>query len=74
MINNLRESIQTYLTPERFERNIYLNSESSYIDYLAAKLVASKHIEPAFIELIKEREKMSVLLLIIQLHYLMQLK
>jgi lichenan operon transcriptional antiterminator len=59
LINNLRESIQTYLTPERFERNIYLNSESSYIDYLAAQLVTSKHIEPAFIELIKEREKMS---------------
>ncbi|GGC76023.1 BglG family transcription antiterminator [Enterococcus wangshanyuanii] len=59
LVNDLKESIGMYLTSERFERNVYLQSEHEYIDYLGGKLVESNHIDLSFIELIKEREKMS---------------
>lgn len=59
LVADLKESIGKYLTSERFERNVYLSSEYDYIDYLGSKLIKSQHIEPSFIELIKEREKMS---------------
>lgn len=59
LVADLKESIGKYLTSERFERNVYLSSEYDYIDYLGSKLIESQHIESSFIELIKEREKMS---------------
>nr|WP_086331843.1 PTS sugar transporter subunit IIA [Enterococcus sp. 4G2_DIV0659]OTO05825.1 hypothetical protein A5880_003000 [Enterococcus sp. 4G2_DIV0659] len=59
LLNTLKESVQTYLTPERFERNIYLKSPNLYIEHLGEQLVKKKYINPHFIDLIKEREKMS---------------
>ncbi|WP_086444045.1 BglG family transcription antiterminator [Candidatus Enterococcus lemimoniae] len=59
LLNALKESIQTYLTPERFQRNIYLKNPTEYIDYLGTQLVEHNFIDTHFIELINEREKMS---------------
>lgn len=59
VLNTLKKSIQTYLTPEHFKRNIYLDSPDDYIDYLGTQLVQTDYIEPSFIDLIKAREKMS---------------
>ena len=58
-LEELKKSIQTYLTPKRFKRNIYLENPTQYIDYLGTQLVEGSYIPPHFIELIKEREKMS---------------
>ncbi|ALS35715.1 lichenan operon transcriptional antiterminator [Enterococcus rotai] len=59
LLNSLKESIQTYLTPERFQRNIYLKNPTEYIDHLGTQLVEHNYIDTHFIELINEREKMS---------------
>lgn len=59
LLNTLKESIQTYLTPEGFQRNIYLKNPTEYIDYLGTQLVEHNYIDTHFIELINEREKMS---------------
>lgn len=59
LVKTLKESVQTYLTPEHFKRNIYLNSPSLYIEHLGRQLVEADYIDPHFIELIKDREKMS---------------
>ncbi|ALS01447.1 hypothetical protein ATZ33_08730 [Enterococcus silesiacus] len=59
LLETLKESVQTYLTPERFERNIYLKTPDLYIDHLGAQLIEKKYIDAHFIDLIKEREKMS---------------
>ncbi|WP_025872831.1 PTS sugar transporter subunit IIA [Enterococcus crotali] len=58
-MKSLKESVQTYLTPKRFERNIYLKTPDLYIDHLGAQLVEKNYIDAHFIDLIKEREKMS---------------
>lgn len=59
LLKTLKKSVQTYLTPDRFERNIYLNSPDLYIEHLGRQLIEADYIDPDFIELIKEREKMS---------------
>lgn len=59
LLETLKESIQAYLTPERFERNIYLKNPNSYIEHLGAQLIEHQYIDAHFIDLIKEREKMS---------------
>ncbi|MEI5989406.1 hypothetical protein A5881_000894 [Enterococcus termitis] len=59
LLKSLKESVQTYLTPKRFERNIYLKTPDLYIDHLGAQLVEKNYIDAHFIDLIKEREKMS---------------
>ncbi|MGX7419529.1 BglG family transcription antiterminator [Carnobacterium gallinarum] len=55
----LKEGLTKYLTPERFERNIYLDTPEEYIEHLGGQLVHAHYIDRSFIELIKEREKMS---------------
>nr|WP_277989629.1 PRD domain-containing protein [Enterococcus sp. DIV0869a] len=59
LLETLKESVQTYLTPEQFERNIYLKTPDLYIEHLGAQLIEKKYIDSHFIDLIKEREKMS---------------
>ncbi|OJG28754.1 hypothetical protein RU98_GL000347 [Enterococcus caccae] len=59
LLKTLKESVQTYLTPERFERNIYLKTPDLYIEHLGAQLIEKNYIDVHFIDLIKEREKMS---------------
>lgn len=55
----LKESIAIYLTPERFKRDVYLNTPEEYIQQLGSQFVQMNYIDNAFIDLIKEREKMS---------------
>nr|WP_242700572.1 PRD domain-containing protein [Enterococcus sp. DIV0212c] len=59
LLQNLKKSIQSYLMPDRFERNVYLDSPNLYIEHLGNQLVENKYIDTHFIDLIKEREKMS---------------
>lgn len=59
LLQTLKKNIQMYLTSEHFKRNLYLDSPTSYIDYLGTQLIQTEHIDAAFIDLIKVREKMS---------------
>jgi lichenan operon transcriptional antiterminator len=56
---NLKKSVQVYLNAERFEKNIYLDSPEAYIDHLSQPFIQANYIDTHFVELIKEREKMS---------------
>ncbi|WP_404588938.1 BglG family transcription antiterminator [Enterococcus sp. UD-01] len=56
---NLKESVQVYLNAERFEKNIYLDSPEAYIEHLSQPFIQTNYIDTHFVDLIKEREKMS---------------
>ncbi|MTD41442.1 PRD domain-containing protein [Erwinia sp. CPCC 100877] len=56
---SLKKSVQVYLTAERFEKNIYLDSPEAYIDHLSQPFIQANYIDAHFVDLIKEREKMS---------------
>jgi lichenan operon transcriptional antiterminator len=56
---NLKKSVQVYLNAERFEKNIYLDSPEAYIEHLSQPFIQTNYIDTYFVDLIKEREKMS---------------
>jgi lichenan operon transcriptional antiterminator len=56
---NLKKSVQVYLNAERFEKNIYLDSPEAYIEHLSQPFIQTNYIDTHFVDLIKEREKMS---------------
>jgi lichenan operon transcriptional antiterminator len=56
---NLKKSVQVYWNAERFEKNIYLDSPEAYIEHLSQPFIQTNYIDTYFVDLIKEREKMS---------------